>query len=104
MPILGQLDARSYGNNQTEVVMFTLNPFQEEMEQGNMLAGYSQNVRIKMCVIFTIHKCSSDKGKSEGSSFKDKPQLTLKIKKIMAKRDKHLNKFFKTRNLDIEYL
>ena len=37
-------------------------------------------------------------------SFRDKPWITLKIQRMMAKRDKYLNKFHKTHNLDIEYL
>ena len=37
-------------------------------------------------------------------SFRDKPWITLKIQRMMARRDKYLNKFHKTRNLDTEYL
>ena len=37
-------------------------------------------------------------------SFRDKPWITLKIQRMMAKRDKYLNKFHKTHNLDTEYL
>ena len=37
-------------------------------------------------------------------SFRDKPWITLKIQRMMAKRDKYLNKFHKTPNLDTEYL
>ena len=37
-------------------------------------------------------------------SFRDKPWITLKIQRMIAKRDKYLNKFHKTHNLDTEYL
>ena len=37
-------------------------------------------------------------------SFRDKPWITLKIQRMMAERDKYLNKFHKTHNLDTEYL
>ena len=36
--------------------------------------------------------------------FRDKPWITLKIQRMMAKRDKYLSKFHKTHNLDTEYL
>ena len=37
-------------------------------------------------------------------SFKDNPWVTLKIQRMMAKRDKYLNKFHKSHNLDTVYL
>ena len=37
-------------------------------------------------------------------SFRDKPWITLRIQRMMAERDKYLNKFRKTHNLYTEYL